>query len=101
MLRQADAAMYRAKSRGHDQTDVYDEEMRAGARRRLELENDLRDAIDGEQFTVAYQPIFDLATDEMVAVEALLRWTHPTKGPQVPSEFVPVAEITGLIGHIG
>ena len=101
MLRQADAAMYRAKSRGRDKTDVYDEDMRAGARRRLELESDLRDAIAEDQLTVAYQPIFDLTTDRIVAVEALIRWTHPTKGPQLPSEFIPVAEVTGLISRIG
>jgi diguanylate cyclase (GGDEF)-like protein len=101
MLREADAAMYRAKSRGRGGFEVFDEEMRRDAFERLRIESDLRRALDRDEFCVHYQPIFDVDTMRPTGVEALLRWQHPTRGIVGPVEFIPLAEDTGLIAPLG
>lgn len=101
LLRDADMAMYRAKSSGRARYDLYDEEMHKAALTRLQVENDLRRALDGDQFAMQYQPIVDLATGRVTGFEALVRWDHPQRGRVSPGLFIPVAEETGLIVPIG
>lgn len=101
LVRDADAAMYRAKDRGRARCELFDADMRAHAVRRLEIERELRLAIDGEQLTLHYQPIVALASGEVVGAEALVRWQHPERGLLQPGEFIPVAEDSGLIEPIG
>jgi diguanylate cyclase (GGDEF)-like protein/PAS domain S-box-containing protein len=101
LIRDAHAAMYRAKDRGRNRSELFDQEMRSKAVRRLQLERELRRALDGEELSLAYQPIVALGTGEIPALEALLRWEHPERGDIDPSEFIPVAEESGLIHPIG
>ena len=101
MLRDADTAMYRAKSLGKARYEVFDLEMRASVIARLQLETDLRDAVDREEFQNFYQPIVCLESGRITGFEALLRWQHPTRGLLQPSEFIPVAEETGMIRELG
>ncbi|MFI5281204.1 MAG: putative bifunctional diguanylate cyclase/phosphodiesterase [Gemmatimonadales bacterium] len=101
MLRDADIAMYRAKALGKARYEIFDAEMRARAISQLQLETDLRRALDREEFRVMYQPVFSLATDRLVGFEALVRWEHPQRGVVLPEEFVTAAEETGLIVLIG
>jgi diguanylate cyclase (GGDEF)-like protein/PAS domain S-box-containing protein len=101
LIRDAHAAMYRAKDRGRNRAELFDQEMRSKAVRRLQLERDLRRALDGEELSLAFQPIVALNTGEIPALEALLRWDHPERGEIDPSEFIPVAEESGLIHPIG
>jgi diguanylate cyclase (GGDEF)-like protein len=101
MLRDADTAMYRAKSLGKARCEVFDLEMRARVMARLQLETDLRDAIEREEFRNFYQPIVSLESGRIIGFEALLRWQHPTRGLLQPSEFIPVAEETGMIRELG
>jgi diguanylate cyclase (GGDEF)-like protein len=101
MLREADAAMYRAKGRGRGRSEIFDEEMRRDAFERLRTESDLRRALERDEFAVLYQPIFDTVTLRPIAVEALVRWRHPTRGIVGPVEFIPLAEETGLIAPLG
>jgi len=101
ILRDADTAMYRAKSLGKARYEVFDADMRASVMARLQLETDLRHAIDGGEFRNFYQPIVDLVSGEIVGFEALLRWQHPRRGMLGPEEFIPVAEETGLIRELG
>ena len=101
LLRDADAAMYRAKEQGRRQVCVFGAELRDHAVARLELETELRGALERNELSLVYQPGVELETGRITAVEALLRWSHPVLGPVGPAEFVPVAERTGLIIPIG
>jgi diguanylate cyclase (GGDEF)-like protein/PAS domain S-box-containing protein len=101
LLRDADVAMYRAKSNGRAQYEVFDPEMNARALERLHLESDLRLALEREEMCLNFQPKLDLESREIVAFEALLRWQHPTHGMVSPGDFIPLAEETGLILPIG
>jgi diguanylate cyclase (GGDEF)-like protein/PAS domain S-box-containing protein len=101
LIRDADAAMYRAKERGRARCELFDAEMRARAARRLEVERDLRDALANDELQLHYQPLVDLRSGEIISLEALLRWEHPRRGVLEPEEFISVAEECGLIGPIG
>ncbi|PYT94168.1 MAG: diguanylate cyclase [Acidobacteria bacterium] len=101
MLRDADTAMYRAKSLGKARFEVFDADMRASVMARLQLETDLRGALEREEFRNFYQPIVSLDSGRIVGFEALLRWQHPTRGLLGPEEFILVAEETGLIRELG
>jgi diguanylate cyclase (GGDEF)-like protein len=100
LLRDADTAMYRAKSRGRGRYEIFDVSMHTHAYRQLQMENDLQRALEGEQFQLHYQPIVSLTTDEIYGFEALIRWPHLQQGLISPAEFVPIAEETGLITAI-
>jgi diguanylate cyclase (GGDEF)-like protein/PAS domain S-box-containing protein len=97
LLRDADTAMYRAKSQGRAHHAVFDEAMHAHSLALLRLETDLRRALERENFLVYYQPIVDLQSGELRGFEALVRWKHPEKGMISPGDFIPLAEETGLI----
>jgi diguanylate cyclase (GGDEF)-like protein/PAS domain S-box-containing protein len=101
LVRNADAAMYRAKDHGRGRYELFDEAMRVRAIARLRVENDLRRALERDEFSLVYQPVVSLADREIVGVEALIRWNHPTLGLVSPLDFIPVAEESGLIGPIG
>ncbi|HWT01122.1 MAG TPA: EAL domain-containing protein [Pyrinomonadaceae bacterium] len=101
ILRDADTAMYRAKSLGKARHEVFDKTMHARAVSLLQLENDLRRAVERQEFTLFYQPIVSLETGAVCGVEALIRWQHPEHGMIMPSAFIPVAEETGLIVQMG
>ena len=100
MLRDADAAMYRAKGDGRDRCAMFDEQMHREATRSLDMETDMRRAIQAERFVPYYQPIVRMDTGEPVGHEALLRWNHEQTGLLVPGEFLDVGEDTGLIEQI-
>lgn len=97
ILRDADIALYRAKSLGKARYEIFDETLRRDAELRLELETDLRRALDQGQFNLRFQPIISLATGQITAFEALARWEHSKHGTISPARFVPIAEETGLI----
>jgi diguanylate cyclase (GGDEF)-like protein/PAS domain S-box-containing protein len=97
LLRNADAAMYSAKSNGKGHAEVFAPEMLRAARRRMRIENELATAIEQQQLEAHYQPVVDLASRHLVGVEALMRWRHPTRGIVGPSEFIQLAEETGQI----
>jgi diguanylate cyclase (GGDEF)-like protein/PAS domain S-box-containing protein len=97
LMRNADAAMYAAKSQGKNQAALFQPEMLRAARRRMRIENELAAAIDEGQLEAHYQPIVDLHSRHLVGVEALMRWRHPTRGLVMPGEFIPLAEETGQI----
>ena len=101
LLRDADIAMYSAKSQGKGRVTMFDATLRDGAVQRLALKVELPEALRSEQFAVAYQPIMDVRDGELSGFEALLRWRHPQRGLVTPAEFIPVAEETGAIVEIG
>jgi diguanylate cyclase (GGDEF)-like protein/PAS domain S-box-containing protein len=101
LLRDADLAMYRAKSRGRARIETFDEQMREQSIRTLKLDGDLRRALERSEFRLHYQPIVSLETGGITGCEALLRWMHPERGLVGPADFIPLAEETGLIVSIG
>src|SRR5690606_8625152 len=101
LLRYADTAMYRAKRNGRARVELFAPSLSADAIERFELENDQRRAIERNEFTVVYQPVVSMASGDIVAMEALVRWNHPVHGFLLPAQFIPVAEETGLIVQIG
>lgn len=101
LMRAADIAMYQAKARGGHQHCLFSDELAAEHRRRLETETALVDAVQRDEFVLALQPQLSLTTGEVTGAEALLRWNHPTRGLVSPTEFIPVAERTGVINEIG
>jgi EAL domain-containing protein (putative c-di-GMP-specific phosphodiesterase class I) len=101
MLRNADIAMYRAKTTGKRRYDTFRSDMHADAVRRLELYADLERGLDRDEFLAYYQPIVSLESGRIVSFEALARWQHPQRGLLRPREFVPLAEETGLIERLG
>ena len=101
LLRNADVAMYIAKEAGKNRYQVFEPEMHDTALRRLELKADLQRAVDNEEFELHFQPVIRLATGDIDGFEALVRWQHPVRGLVQPLEFIPLAEETGLITHIG
>ncbi|MFO7765913.1 MAG: EAL domain-containing protein [Pelovirga sp.] len=101
LIKNADAAMYQSKDSGRDEFRFYSSNANAQALQRLLLANDLRKALDNEEFFLVYQPQIDLASGRTIGVEALLRWLHPSLGNLSPAQFIPLAEESGLILPIG
>jgi diguanylate cyclase (GGDEF)-like protein/PAS domain S-box-containing protein len=101
ILQQADTAMFKAKNSGRARIEVFDESLRVNSVARLEIYDDLRHSIEHDELVVHYQPIASVATGRIVALEALVRWNHPTRGLLGPMEFIPFAEETDLIFSLG
>ena len=101
LMRAADVAMYRAKSRGGGQHCLFNEELAIEHQLKIETEKALTEAVQRNEFQLAYQPQMSLVTGEIAGAEALLRWNHPRDGLRMPSTFIPVAEKTGVISEIG
>jgi len=101
LLRDADTAMYRAKSTGRNRYQVFDQQMHALAMQQLHWESDLRNAVARQEFVMHYQPIYNVPTGQLSGFEALIRWNHPEQGLTFPGDFIPLAEETGMIIPIG
>jgi diguanylate cyclase (GGDEF)-like protein len=101
LLREADIAMYRAKWDGKNRYVVFETSMQDTVQKRMELEMDLREALENEEFLLAYQPTIDLSDMSPTGVEALIRWEHPKRGVLQPDDFIPLLEETGLITEVG
>jgi len=101
LLKHADTAMYHAKSLGRDNAQMYRSSLTEQIQQRMDLVAFLRSALDNEEFHLVYQPQIDVASGRIQAVEALIRWNHPVRGPVPPAEFIPLAEENGLIERIG
>ncbi|WP_017304451.1 EAL domain-containing protein [Spirulina subsalsa] len=101
ILRDADVAMYQAKAKGRNRYAVFNPAMQINTPERLQLENDLRWALERDEFCLYYQPIINLKTGYLQGFEALVRWQHPQKGMISPTQFIPIAEETGLIHQLG
>jgi diguanylate cyclase (GGDEF)-like protein len=101
LLRDADIALYQAKAAGKNRFQMFNAELQTNTTDRIELEFDLRSALEGEQFRLVYQPIYDLEDLTIVGVEALLRWQHPTQGLILPEKFIPILEQSGQIREVG
>ena len=100
LLRNADSALFKAKSAGREGYALYTEELTAHAQHRVEMASELRRALEQQELRVYYQPVHDLQSSRLIGVEALVRWEHPERGLVAPSEFIPIAERTGLIAEI-
>ncbi|HSI80443.1 MAG TPA: EAL domain-containing protein [Solirubrobacterales bacterium] len=101
LLRDADLAMHRAKREGRGRYALFEPRLHAEVVEQLELEHDLKRAIDGDKLELVYQPIFSLRTGLVAGLEALVRWRHPARGPVSPEEFIPLAEESGQIHALG
>jgi diguanylate cyclase (GGDEF)-like protein len=101
LIREADAAMYRAKEIGRGGYEIYDEVMHARATKRLRIENELKQALEKDELRLHYQPIVSLETGAVVGAEALVRWQHPERGLVMPDEFISIAEESGTIVPLG
>ncbi|CEG25934.1 bifunctional diguanylate cyclase/phosphodiesterase [Bacillus sp. B-jedd] len=101
LLRKADIAMYQAKKEGRNNYQFYNDKLDKQSIERLEIENQLRKALERNEFTLEYQPIIELSTEKLTGVEALIRWKSPVLGQLSPNSFIPVAEETGMILPIG
>jgi diguanylate cyclase (GGDEF)-like protein/PAS domain S-box-containing protein len=101
LLRNADIAMYAAKNAGRSRHAIFEPEMNSRLRDRMQTETEMRRALERDEFTIHYQPVVQLETGKVLELEALVRWQHPTKGLVAPSDFIPVAEESGLILPLG
>lgn len=101
LLKNADAAMYRAKECGRDDYELYSADLHHRAVERVRIENELRAALTHGEFFLCYQPVWDFSKNAIVGAEALIRWNHPERGAIAPLDFIPIAEETGLIVAIG
>ena len=100
LLRNADSALFKAKSAGRESYALYTEELTAHAQHRVEMAGELRRALEQQELRVYYQPVHELQNSRLIGVEALVRWQHPERGLVPPGEFIPIAERTGLIAEI-
>jgi EAL domain-containing protein (putative c-di-GMP-specific phosphodiesterase class I) len=101
LLKNADQAMYAAKNKGRNRYSYFTPTMQLAAQTRMQITNDLREALIGNQFWIAFQPIVELGNGKICKAEALIRWQHPQRGLISPADFIPIAEDTGLIVDIG